>query len=242
VLLVLAACSDDGGSSGSGSRTTAAGTSAPVTTASFATDAPGNLLLNPGFEQGDQPWITLNENQGFKVTSERPHSGASSAHLVMRDPADASGAKVYYLVQEMTPSAVPNVVRGFYRVENWKKGSPHQYTQFVIQAWAPTNGASFGVSSTNYQLRYLLAGADSPPFAIGNAKFVFVTRQDPPLDQWVPFEVHPRDDFAQQWGTVPVGFSKLRLLFEVRFDNKVAGQSPSEADVYYDDLYAGPAG
>jgi len=38
----------------------------------------------------------------------------------------------------------------------------------------------------------------------------------------------------------PEGFSKIRVLFEVRFDDKEAG-APAAAEVYYDDLYMGPA-
>ena len=43
------------------------------------------------------------------------------------------------------------------------------------------------------------------------------------------------------WGAVPEGFDKMRVLFEVRYDEKQAGATPAEADVYYDDLYMGPA-
>jgi hypothetical protein len=50
------------------------------------------------------------------------------------------------------------------------------------------------------------------------------------------------EDFERLWGKAPEDFEKLRLLFEVRWDNKVAGASAAEADVYYDDLYAGPGG
>jgi hypothetical protein len=161
----------------------------------------------------------------------------------MRDPAaevGTNGAKVYYLVQEVTPQQMPEVVCGYYFAENWVKGSPHQYVQFVVIAFNPQNIEG---GHPNYQLRYILGGADSPPFQIENAKFVFVTRStEPPLGQWVPFELHLREDFERLWGRVPEGFDKLRLLFEVRWDNKVAGVSPAEADVYYDDLYAGPGG
>jgi hypothetical protein len=198
-------------------------------------------LLNPGFESGEENWITLSEASGFEVTADRPHSGASGARLRMRDPAEAvgtGGSKVYYLVQEITPDQMPEAVCGYYYAENWVKGSPHQYVQFVMIAANPTN---MGGAYPNYQIRYILGGADSPPFAIDNAKFVFVTRTtEPTLNTWVPFELRVREDFERLWGTVPEGFDKLRLLFEVRWDNKVAGVSPAEADVYYDDLYAGP--
>jgi hypothetical protein len=75
---------------------------------------------------------------------------------------------------------------------------------------------------------------------ISNAHFVFLGREDPPLEQWVPFRVNVRDDFQRLWGAAPEGFEKIRVLFEVRYDSKAPGEAPA-ADVYYDDLYFGPA-
>jgi hypothetical protein len=249
VTLLAVACGDSSGST----PTESAATTSPdgPDTASPSSDAPScasgadegaaNLLQNPGFEAGDEPWISLAQESGFAVTAERAHSGANSARLRMRDSAGevgTDGAKVYYLVQEMSPQQLPELVCGYYFAENWVKGSPHQYVQFVVIAFAPAN---FESTYPNYQLRYILGGADSPPFAIDNARFVFVTRTaQPGLGQWIPFELHLREDFERLWGRIPEGFEKLRLLFEVRWDNKVAGVSPAEADVYYDDLYAGP--
>jgi hypothetical protein len=195
-----------------------------------------NLLANSSFEQGEEPWISLAEDSGFEVSEEQVHTGERSAWLRMRDSAGAADHKVYYLVQEITPEEMPEVICGYYRVESWMKGSRHQYLQAVAIAFKPTNFADI---YANYQIRYLLAGADSPPFNIDNGKFVFVTREEPVTGEWVPFELHVKDDFKELWGSVPEGFESLRLLFEVRWDNKVAGESPAEADAFYDDLYAG---
>jgi hypothetical protein len=202
-------------------------------------DTSFNLLANGGFEEGAEPWITLASESGFELSSAQARSGVNSALLLMRDPAEATGtegAKVYYLVQEITPDRMPEVICGYYRVEKWMKGSRHQYLQAVAIAFAPSN---FPNTYPNYQIRYLLAGADSPPFNIDNGRFVFVTREEPATGAWVPFELHVKEDFEQLWGAAPEGFEKLRLLFEVRWDNKVAGEGPAEADVYYDDLYTG---
>ena len=35
-------------------------------------------------------------------------------------------------------------------------------------------------------------------------------------------------------------FHSIRILFETRWDNRQASDGPSAADVYYDNLYAGP--
>lgn len=37
------------------------------------------------------------------------------------------------------------------------------------------------------------------------------------------------------------GFSKIHILFELRHDDKAAGSGEVKADVFYDDLYVGPA-
>lgn len=229
-LALAAACGgDDGGTSGT-----------PAGPISSTQSADGNWFANAGFEEGADPWFALHPQEGvsFTLSQDFAHSGANSALLRMRDPASAEGAKVYYLVQEIAPGELPEVIRGYYRVENWQKSTPRQYLQFVVIAIEPDN---FPAEVSNYQLRYLLAGADSTPFAINNAYFVFVSRDEPAQGEWVPFEAHIRDDFQRLWGKVPEGFEKLRLLFEVRWDGKTAGDGPAEADVYYDDLYIGPA-
>jgi hypothetical protein len=203
------------------------------------TPAPqGNMFVNPGFEAGSDPWFSLSETANFVHTEERAHGGVASAHLRMRDPLEAQGAKVYYLIQEITPSEFPEVLKGFYRVENWKKETPKQYLQFVVIAFEPKN---FPTTVSNWQIRYLLAGIDNPPFPIGNAHFVFVSREEPVQNQWVHFERNIKEDFERLWDRVPEDFEKIRILFEVRWDDKVAGEGAPEADVYYDDLYVGPA-
>ena len=214
-------------------------TNSPASTSGPTQPPNGNWLANPSFEEGDTPWITLHpqEGVGFALSQDFAHSGSNSALLHMRDPASAEGHKVYYLVQEIEPGELPDVVRGYYRVENWQKNTPRQYIQFVVIAFSADN---FPTDVSNYQLRYLLAGIDSTPFVINNAYFVFVNRGEPVQGEWVPFEANIKDDFQRLWGKVPEGFDKLRLLFEVRWDGKTAGDGPAEADVYYDDLYAGP--
>ena len=65
------------------------------------------------------------------------------------------------------------------------------------------------------------------------------------VDGSLLWSVNPGDarplDFEKLWETVPQGFDKIRVMFEVRCDNKRAGEGPVHADVYYDDLYWGPA-
>lgn len=200
-----------------------------------------NMFHNPGFESGRDPWCSLHlgEAAPFEVSQDLPHSGESSAYLKMRVPAEEKGnAKVFYLVQEVTPEQFPELISGYYRVEHWTKGTPKQYLQFVVIAFDVTN---ITAGYPNYQMRYPLAGISEEPFQIANAFFVFLTKEEPRTGEWVYFERNIKEDFQQFWGTVPEGFSKLRVLFEVRYDDKAPGPSPAEADVYYDDLYMGPA-
>ena len=196
---------------------------------------PGNLLQNSGLESGTEPWITLADDAGFEVTQDQALAGISSAVLRMNDPAEATGSKVYYLVQELTPEEFPEVLRGAYRVENWQRGAAKQYIQAVVIAIGPDNNP---VPAENYQMRYVLSGVGTEPLEIGNAKYVFLSGDDPKIGEWIPFEFNVRDDFNQHWGAVPEGYEMLRLLFEVRYDDKPTG-APSTADVYYDELYLG---
>ncbi len=92
----------------------------------------------------------------------------------------------------------------------------------------------------NHQIHYLLAGIDEEPAEVRNAYFVFLSREDPRQDEWVYFRADVRDDFEQLWGAVPEGYSSLRVLFRLVYEDRADGE-PVEADVYFDDLYLGPA-
>jgi hypothetical protein len=144
---------------------------------------------------------------------------------------------VFGVVQEVSPDHFPEVLSGNYYVDDWTKGTPKQYLQFVVIVFGATNLPGGFV---NHQIRYPLAGINAEPFAISNAKFRFVGTEEPTTGQWVHFERPIARDFEELWGAVPQGFEKIRVLFEVRYDDKTAG-GEGKADVYYDDLYLGPA-
>lgn len=201
-----------------------------------------NVLAIPGFEECSDaspvpcsPWFAL-KLPNFTL-SDVAHSGDTSALLRMREPPEAAGAKVFYLVQEVAPTEFPEVISGFYRVENWLRGTEKQYLQFVVIAVRADNRPP---EFSNHQIRYILAGIDEAPFEITNAKFVFLSREDPPIGEWVPFQVNVKQDFIDLWGAAPEGSEFIRLLYEVRYDGKLPGSGATEADVYYDDLYFGP--
>lgn len=194
-----------------------------------------NLFHNPGFEEGTKPWCVIHPPM-FEISDEVAHTGRYSAHLHMNDPADTTGVKIYYLVQEVSVSEFPEVISGYYRVDKWDKGTPDQYLQFVVVVFNAKNRPFDFVS--NHQIRYPLAGIEEDPFTISNAHFQYIGTEEPPLGEWVYFDRNIQEDFQQLWGAVPQGFSHIRFLFEVRYDNKMTG-TPVEAEVYYDDLYVG---
>ena len=196
-----------------------------------------NLLQNPGLEEGGDPWFSLRPPD-FVVSQDVSHSGDASALLPLRGE-EGEASKIGYLVQELEPAEFPELLSGFYRVEKWSKGTEKQYLQVVVVAFGSDNLAS---DFPNHQIRYILAGVDSPPLDITNARFVFASGDEPAQGEWVKFEMNVRDDFEELWGAVPEGFENLRLLFEVRYDGKVPGDGAPEADVFYDDLYIGPPG
>lgn len=221
LLLVAAACAD-------GSETPPSGGSSPVT---------GNLFPNPGLEEGRDPWFSL-KPPDFLLTDDLAQSGSHSAHLPLQADQSEVDAKIIYLVQEVSPKELPEVISGYYRVESWNRGTAKQYLQFVVIVRGADNLPG---GYSNHQIRYLLAGIDRAPFAISNAFFQFLNTAEPALGEWVPFKVNVADDFSRLWGAVPKDFEKIRVLFEVRWDDKSDGDGTAEADVYYDDLYVGGA-
>lgn len=199
--------------------------------------AGANLFLNPGFEDGRDPWFSL-KPPDFILSQDLARSGKASALLPLRALEGDTGNKIIYLVQELQPRELPEEISGYYRVERWEKGTEKQYVQFVVIVFGADNMPG---GFNNHQIRYILSGIDAPPFQIANAKFVFISREEPPLGEWVPFKRNLREDFQELWGAVPEGFENIRVLFEVRYDDKLPGEGPVAADVYYDDLYMGPA-
>jgi hypothetical protein len=195
-----------------------------------------NLLRNGSFEQGVEPWFSLESEHwaGFSRSDRYAVDGRFSAYLALRADPEDHGAKVFGLIQELRPKRFPKRLSGYYRVENWRRGTAKQYLQCVIIAWGDRAVSQY----SNVQIRYILAGLTEPPFAINNARFVFLGDREPIQGRWVRFERDLRSDFLQQWGHIPENFEKIRVLCEARYDDKEPGTVVS-ADVYYDALYLG---
>jgi len=210
----------------------------------------GNLLANPGFEDGAEGWSYPVESPywgSFEVVESPVRSGRRAAHLRLRaDREDGTRAThILGVMQEPRPERFPDVVGGFYRVEGWQKGADvtDLYLQMVAIVWTGEAQAIVNPQSprgplNNYQIRFYLAGISEPPFLVANARVLFVSKRQPEPGRWTYFEIPLRQHFEQQWGRVPANYDRLRLLFEARWDNRPPG-SRVEADAYFDDLFAG---
>lgn len=205
-----------------------------------------NLFINGSFENGTQPWWYFDDRTywaGFELSQKYAQDGQASAYLPLRaDPHD-TGTKIWGVIQEIqAPSPLktmplPKRLSGFYRVENWKRATQRQYLQFVVILWGDPDPAV--KNQPNIQIRYLLAGVPTKPISISNARFLVLGPEEPAQGQWVSFERDLHKDFQELWGHVPSSVEKIRVLFEVRYDGKQAGEGPGQADVYFDNLYLG---
>ncbi len=223
-----------------GSETARPGTTTPCERPAIteAVAADGNLFVNGGFEDGAGPWCSLDSSAWgtpFSVSDERAYAGDQSALLQLRSD-DGGAERVYGVVQEVAGNEFPETLFAEYFVERWEQGTPIQYLQVVVIVWDADNAP---VNVGNHQIRYIIAGVDSQPTFISNARYVMVSEAQPSVGEWVHFERDVRQDFLELWGSVPEGYDRLRVLFEVRWDDRTPDDDPSLADVYYDDLYFG---
>ena len=205
--------------------------------------SPDNLFSTPGFEEGRDPWFSKESwGTSFSLSDREAHSGERSALLEMRSDVEGGiSVRVYGVVQEIAPEQFSEVISGYYCVGRWQQGTPTQYLQFVVIVHDAENIPPEVASATNHQIRYILAGVESQPTFISNSRYIMLTQGEPVMGEWVYFERNIRADFEELWGAVPKSYQKIALFFEVRWDDRQPADGLSAADVYYDDLYIGPA-
>ena len=208
---------------------------------------PDNLLTNPSFENGRDPWKSLTDSspfwRDFEIADTVAHSGRHSARL----PLDSlrqndSGTWVWGVVRDFESlDHLPKTLSGHFRVHRWQQGTHFQYLQVAVLLFPKESGfpKAFDDPTVPLQVAWVLAGIDRPPFPILNRKFVFAGPLEVPQDRWIPFEFDLTRDFFHHWGFVPEDFSKLRILFEARYDGWQLGQGEVSGDVFFDDLYLG---
>jgi len=197
----------------------------------------GNLLENASFEQGRAPWFVLvTPNwEDFEVTDQYAAHGRYSARLALRAEGSARSTKIAGVIQEVSPREFPGRLSGSYRIEGWTRGTAKQYVQVVVIVFGDPSAKPY----PNHQVRYVLGGVDKPPLRFINARYSFVGGSELQQGGWVRFDLDLHADFQRLWGYVPKEFSKIRVLFEVRYDAKKAIETGVSADVYFDNLYLG---
>ena len=208
-----------------------------------ATSYAQNILANSGFEKdGLESWVWLDWSKGwapFELSTDHAYEGRQSLHLPVLST-DNRQTVVWGGVQEVTlPDEIPECIEGYYYVEHWSKEDWKQYLQLVVIDLSHPLGEKQGQA----QLRYIISGCKEPPLSISNAQYLFIEKErseTPVLGKWTRFSVNPREDFVKSWQYVPQKGSKLRVLFEGRYDYHKS-KIQARADVYFDNLYFGPA-
>lgn len=197
-----------------------------------------NRIVNSGFEAGAEPWRTLDSPAWapFEITDSVSRSGDRSLALTLTGGEADTGTRIVGAIQDVRSFGFPEFVSGYYRVDSWNPSAAFQYLQFVLIV----RGGDFGDSFPLHEIRFPIAGATRQPFELSNARFVFLSRDPPELGEWVYFSYPVARAFERQWGVVPQTWESLEVLFEVRYDGKTPEQSPTGAQVYFDDLYLGP--
>lgn len=201
-----------------------------------------NLFVNPSFEDGQDPWFSFADKNPvswgpFSITDTRARTGTHSAILEMDSAKFKGKTRIHGAIQEIKSTHVPDTIGGWYRVENWERGTKKQYLQVVVILWNIKERIP-DVRTTNVQIAYTLAGVEEAPLNISNRRFILSGPAEPVQNEWVHFEIHPRKDFKEQWGIDFSGFEYARVLFEVRYDGQAETEPPSRASVWYDDVYA----
>jgi hypothetical protein len=219
----------------------------------------GNLFANGDFESGRPPWHdrrapSRNFWHGFELQTGLAYHGKTSALLRLAGDESTPREAVYIagVVQEVREPTLldpathqeiqefPETISGYYRVENWQRRLPKQYIQFVVILWGSDLHPDHP-EETNTQIRYVLAGAETPPLTLTNAHYIILGPAEPRTGAWIPFARDLRKDWLEQWGELPKRYEFLRILFEVRYDDGKDVAPGPMADVYFDDLYLGPA-
>jgi hypothetical protein len=201
--------------------------------------AADNLIENGGFEDGASPWV--GRGGPPETSSDQAKSGGASALLRMRDTIDSPTTQTYSLHQDLVLDELPEKLSLDYYVDHWVRGTPRQYIEAAIVVTG--EGALLPDCPQgpcpNYQLRYILSGTTVAPLDVANAFFIFSGEEEPKQGEWVHFEANVPDDFAAKWRGLPDTIESVRLLVDVRFDNRELEEGPLEADVYVDDVYFG---
>jgi hypothetical protein len=195
-----------------------------------------NVLANPGFEDGADPWYAgAPDWQPFTVNNARPRSGALSLELDLRGDEQAPGAAIAGATQRLQGDAFAEFISGYYYVDDWQPAQGFQYLDVVITI----NGGNHPDGAAVHELHLLLAGAPEEPASLTSGQSVFLSRDEPAVGEWVYFSYPVLEAIRTHLGWDPIGWESIDVALTVRYDQKTPGAAAA-ATVYYDDLYFGP--
>lgn len=204
-----------------------------------------NLLGNGGFEDGLELWSPLRAD-GSASPGDVAMSGGASVRLELNAPANAEASVngSAGVSQDVMPDELPEVLAGSYRVDEWARGTARQYVSVTVAVF----GRGFqlpncpgGGPCPNYQLRYILGGVTSDPLTVENGHFVYLNEdEDVRTGEWISFQRNFAEDFEELWGSLPDEIDIVRVIVDVRYNERQESDGPIEAEVYFDDVYLGP--
>ena len=203
-----------------------------------AAPPPSVELVNGDFEADEpDPWHSLEGNLQwgpFSLGSETTAEGKTNHFAKVRAEASAPpvSLRVFGTVQELViRKGLPEKLDFRCRVAQEKKLCSKQYAQ-AVAIFTPASG-------TNVQLRHILHGVDTPPYQMGNARFV-MNPAFQEKDGWRHYSLPLREKFAQEYPGQDFTKGTLRLLFEARYDDLPSSVAPGEVplEMHYDDVRA----
>jgi hypothetical protein len=203
-----------------------------------ATPAGPNLFANPGFELGVASWdpFQVPLTSGFTVSDAASHNPAGhSARVQIGPEAGDDGTHAAGFAQKLQTDSFPEFVSGSYRVDAWQPGDALQYVEFAVTV----KGGDFDDGLDMHVTRFLIAGAAREPLGDPTTRYTFLSRAAPPLKRWTYFSYPVREAFLVKFGKAPTRWDALDIRFDVRYDDRAAGQPTPAADVSFDDLFAG---
>jgi len=200
--------------------------------------ANANLLANAGFEAGAAPWVaaTVPPQPGaaLQLSDRSPHAGAHAVELTLAGGEGEKETRAAVATQASKPTAFPEFVSGFYRVDDWQPQAPFQYLYFSITV----HGGDLADGAPAHELRILIGAVSEPPLE-PFVTYAFLSRAAPVLHRWTYFGFPVEQTFRSHFVQLPSRWDGIDVSVGVRFDLRDAHDAPASADVVFDDLYAG---
>jgi hypothetical protein len=196
-----------------------------------------NLFINPGFEDGSQPWISPQQADWspFSVSDSKAHDGTHSMRAQLEGDPNLAAKRSAGGSQEVRTGDFPEFVSGFYRVDSWQPRARFQYVEFVVRV----RGGDFDDDVPTHEVRFLIGGTASDPPGAPGISLIYLSRGAPALGRWTYFSYPVKRAFESRFGEAPTHWDGMEVSFDVRYDGLTATEPYPAADVYFDDLYIG---